>query len=522
MENSNQRVTESQANQYETSTLEYANNLEPSAENERSMLNLVCRLLTILRTERVVFCHWKSNNLLNKSARGDTDLDLLVRRSDVQRFVEVLYRLGFKETRGLAAEKQVPGIVSYFGYDADSGKIINVHAHYQLILGHDNTKNYRLPLDEAFLETAVQEGQFLIPAPEFEFIIFVFRMVLKHSTWDALLGRQGTLAEPERQELQYLQDRISPDIVKEYLIKYLFLIDTTLFEDCIQSLRLDANSWQKIKTGQKLQAILETHSRRTKFLNSIIKLMRRFNTIIQGRVFRNVPKKRLVSGGAVISLVGGDGAGKSTAIEELFNWFSKDFDTKKVHMGKPPRSLFTLAIDVLLRLGRETGNILKQDWTVQSVTNPNIPGLLISLMLLRHVFTARDRYRIYVKMRRFAINGGLVISDRWYLPNICLMDGPKIRQGLGKDQNKRFLRFLMKTEEKYYVRMKAPDLLIVLKVDPEIAVQRRKGDDIAAVRMRCQEIWEANWDGTRPAIIDANRPKEKVILDVKTAVWSFL
>ena len=69
-------------------------------------LGLVSRLCKALEAEGVVYCHWKSNAAITRSARGDNDLDLLVRRADVQRFTEVLYRLKFKEAR-FPPERQV-------------------------------------------------------------------------------------------------------------------------------------------------------------------------------------------------------------------------------------------------------------------------------------------------------------------------------------------------------------------------------------------------------------------------------
>ena len=149
-----------------------------------SVLPLVQELCNVLRMENIDYCHWKSNNMLERSANGDNDLDLLISRADGSRFTEILFRLGFKQAHA-PGEKQMPGVLDYYGYDEQAEKWVHVHAHYQLIMGHDMTKNFRLALERPYLESAVQGELFRVPSVEFEFIILVIRMILKHST----LGR---------------------------------------------------------------------------------------------------------------------------------------------------------------------------------------------------------------------------------------------------------------------------------------------------------------------------------------------
>ena len=83
--------------------------------------------------------------------------------------------------------------------------MVHVHAHYQLVLGHDMTKNYRLPIEDPFLEAAIYDEPMRKASPAFEFIVYVIRMVLKHSTWDSILSRQCALSARELEELRYLR-----------------------------------------------------------------------------------------------------------------------------------------------------------------------------------------------------------------------------------------------------------------------------------------------------------------------------
>ena len=61
------------------------------------VLPLIGRLCEALREQGVAFCHWKSNWRLERWARGEGDLDLLVERADAHLFAAVAHRLGSKQ-----------------------------------------------------------------------------------------------------------------------------------------------------------------------------------------------------------------------------------------------------------------------------------------------------------------------------------------------------------------------------------------------------------------------------------------
>jgi hypothetical protein len=502
---------------------------ESSIRPEQPALKLIFKLCQALAEEDISYCHWKSNNALDRSASGDNDLDLLVSRADIPRFSELLYRLGFKQAKA-PAEKQMPGVLDYYGFDKEADRLIHVHAHYQLILGHDMTKNFRLPIEKAYLESAVQGALFKVPAPEFEFIVFIIRMVLKHSTWDVILGREGTLKTAERQELAYLEARINQYRVHDTLKRHLPYIEVDLFNNCIRALRPACSIWTRVKTGQQLQTKLQANARRPLSMDTYLRLWRRAALVIRRRIFKSASKYRLESGGAMIAVVGGDGAGKSTAVDALYAWLSKHFDTARVHMGKPAWSWTTITVRVILKIGQLLGlypveSSFQETLDQKSLVSPGYPWLL------REACRARDRYWTYVKARRFAADGGLVILDRFPLPQIRLMDGPLaaqfIDQLMGGPQADQFMsphrasrlaKALVKLEESYYNQIMSPELLIVLRVDPEIAVQRKTDEDATSVRERSTEIWELNWEHTDAHIIDASKPKADVLTDIKALI----
>lgn len=488
---------------------------------KKPALDLIYALCQALLSERVSYCHWKSNAAIDRSATGDNDLDLLIDERDSQRFTEILRRLGFKEAR-VAPEQQVPGIQDYFGFDAESGKLVHVHAHYHLVLGDDMTKNYRLPIERPFLASASQGDLFRLPAPEFELVVLVIRMVLKHLTWDAILSRQGRLPKSARGELEYLRARVDCDRVRAIVQEHLADIGVELFERCVDALRPGCPVRTRVEVGRQLQLRLATRARRSLGLDIGLKLWRRGRRAASRRLLKRVSGRRPVSGGAVIALVGGDGAGKSTAVDDLYGWLSNDFDAIKVHMGKPDWSWTTVTLRGLMKLGTALGLFPFARAPIEYASDVPYPVFPGYAAVVREVCAARDRYRTYVKARRFAANGGLVICDRYPIPQIKLMDGPLAGLMTEAKPATPLDRLLVGVEQRYYQRIRPPKLLMVLRLDPEIAVQRKQIEDPVSVRARNQEIWQTAWPETSAHVIDACRSKEEVSAALRSLVWSVI
>jgi thymidylate kinase len=146
-----------------------------------------------------------------------------------------------------------------------------------------------------------------------------------------------------------------------------------------------------------------------------------------------------------------------------------------------------------------------------------------SARLIQQVTVARDRYLMYRRARRFATAGGIVVSDRFPLPEIELMDGPLAGKMLDTPGGSPLVRYLARLERHYYARILDPDILVVLNVDPDLAVERKRGiDDEDVVRSRCEEIRRLDWNRLPAVVIDASRPKDEVLAEIKSAVWSRL
>ncbi len=491
---------------------------------ELDTINLVSRLCRSLEEKCVRYCHWKSNNALDRSATGENDLDLLVSRADAQLFAHILSGLGFKEAEEVP-EKRLPGILNYYGYDREADKLVHVHAHYQLILGHDLTKNYHLPLEREFFKSAFQRDLFKVPEVELEYIVFIIRMILKHATWDTVLMKQGALSTSEREELAYLQVRVDHTRIGEILRLHLPSVNASLFDKCVQVHRLGSSTWSRIMIGRELQSKLKAHARRAGPEDTCLRIWRAVSRRIERRVFKRVFKKRLANGGALIAIVGGDGSGKTTATNEIRKWLAKNFETKRVHLGKPPQSWMTIVVRGIVKVGRLLGVFPYLKASLRYNDNLSSRRLFqIFPLLLRETCTARDRYLAYIKAQRFASNGNLVICDRFPLPQIKLMDAPVVQRLTGAKSTHRVILWLQKLENRYYQSIAPPEYLFALKVDPEIAVKRKVGQDLgedpSTIRPRSQEIWVFDWETTPAHVIDTSRPLNEVLSEVKSIKWT--
>ena len=483
---------------------------------EQPALDIIVKLCRTLAVEKIDYCHWKSNTFLNRSANGENDLDLLISREHGQSFAEILYRLGFKETL-IPKEEELPGVRDYYGWDRKSGRLVHVHAHFQLILGNDLSKNYRLPIENVYLDLSVQKDLFRLPSREFELVVLVIRMVLKHSTWDSVLMRHGQLSKTERSELIDLATEETLSKVDTALSHFPGL-NRNLFDLCLQSLQLGSPYWTRVSAGGQLQKVLRACARYPHWFDVILKLSRRIWQPIQRRVFRLKPKNRLANGGLFIAIVGGDGAGKTTVIDEIYKWFSGKFEVKKLHMGKSDWSWTTIIIRGILKIGTLLRLYpFEGDMYEESLQPHGIPWFI------RAVCTARDRYLTYIQARRFSSSGSLVLCDRYSFADFMKMDGPQCKDAITNSKKTNwFLKFLINKENFYYQQIKLPDLLLVLKVDPEIAVQRKTEETETSVRARSSEVWGLDWEKLSAFEINANRSKEEALAQVKSIIWEHL
>ncbi len=261
---------------------------------------------------------------------------------------------------------------------------------------------------------------------------------------------------------------------------------------------------------RELHRRLLPHARRPP-LTLTLSRMTQWLLTLGGRIrFFRKRGKHFAHGGTVIALLGGDGAGKSTCVREITEWLSDEFNLMTAHLGRPPRSLLTLPVGGAFRVARLLHLAADAD-----EDRERVPGYLAAL---RDVCTARDRYRLYLRARRFALAGGISLCERYPVPQNPTLSGPRL-DAFAPLARTRLGRWLAALEAGYYRQILVPDVLVLLRVDPETAVRRKTDEPADYVRARCQLVWDTDWSGSRVQIVDASRPLAAVLAELKTILW---
>ncbi|MDH4168703.1 MAG: hypothetical protein OEW42_03855 [Acidimicrobiia bacterium] len=483
-------------------------------DHDRPPLGLVVEFCRALGEAGVDYCHWKSNEAIALSANGVNDLDLLVARSHSRVFEAVAARMGFRRARP-SADRLVPGLLDSYGRDPETGLLVHLQAHYQLVLGDDMTKSFHLPIEEAYLASCFQHDVFRLPAPELELMMLVLRLTLKHNTWDAMACAQGALAPSERRELDHLRALVDDRQLATAVDQTIPFIGAELVDRCLGALAPDAPWGERIAAAAALEAAMAGHHRLSPVVDVPTKVARRFRRGASRYLLGRRARKRIDEGGLLIAVVGSDGSGKSSAIDHLATMLTP-FPVRHFHLGKPRRPLPSQMARLVLRAGRVAK--VFPSFTAPP-EDPSAPPHWT--YLLWHAINASDRRREYRRARRFASNGGFALCDRFPLPGLIRTDGPRIEWQTAGRPMSAFGRLMARVEKRRYADVCPPDLLIVLTVDPDRAVRRRPEQDADFVRPRAEEILAATWPASA-AVIDANADHDKVLDEVAAVVWERL
>lgn len=461
----------------------------PASSPRPAVLGLIAELAEALAAYGVPAVQWKGHWKPERWGSGAGDIDLLVPVDAAADLSWVLRRLGFKE--GVSPEG-VPGMTSYFGLDRPSGRLVHVHVHHRLLLGRMWATYYRLAMEQPVLASSRRTGHFRTPSPELELLLLTLDQSLRRSLLDVLIGRGSQRVKTSWPAVRILNERANAEALDRIVAEHLPALAPKLLARCVAALSPETPSWRAFAANLALRRSLAPYA------------VRRGGPIPWPRRGQEW-KKFSATGGSVIALDGTDGSGKSTAASALRTWIGSAFATMHAHFGRPPRSLTTLATGLLLKVSRWLG----------------IPGVDGHLELARYLATARDRFLLYRRVRRYAARGGMAICERYPNNGNRELAGPSTAQGVSAGTDTRLARWMRRLEARYYERIAPPDVLLVLCVDAETAVRRKTNEPEAYVRARAQLMARAAWD-PRAQLIDAGRPFPDVLAELQRRVWEAL
>ncbi|MDB2442532.1 hypothetical protein N9W40_00395 [Flavobacteriales bacterium] len=453
-------------------------------------MKLIKVFLENLEKSDIRYVHWKSNTNIKLALSGIDDLDILVDPNNERDLNDVFKKLKFVRAYSEKDSWQ-DGITHFLGLDIDSQKLVHVHLHYKLALGFDYDKCFKLPIVGLYLENRTKyEGKVYLPSYENEYCILVIRLILKNALTPFLLKlphnqyslfkrakENGVIKDGGYTEFLDLKDNIDKIKLNRTLETTFSFLSKELFEFCVTVLENNNNVIAYFKAGSKLKkelASFRDYGEIISFSKAFIRLysLRFYSLLRKLHIYNKISGKKTEHGGRIIAFVGGDGAGKTTTISNLRRTLKSQFSLTSIHVGKPSMHIKGLIFRLISKIFSSIG-----------FKNLSKAFFYISIAINR-----KNEFRKACKLRD---KGIIVLQDRIPLEGITAMDCPRVHTILkGKFKKLSWL------EKKQYAEIKGVDMLFVMKLNPEIALQRRPEDDPDELRIRSGQIWNNEWVAT--------------------------
>lgn len=484
-------------------------------------LEKTAALVAELNRSDIRYCHWKSNHAVASALAGGTDLDLLVDRSQATNFRSLLSSMGFR-TAIEAGVKPLPAVEHFHAIDEATSEIAHVHAYYRVVSGESLAKNYRLPVEEMLLSNTRFVQQIAVPSPEAELVLFVVRMLIKHTSPVelAFLVRDRRSFEEEKEWLQDASLSGAIDLVADWLPE----IDRELFTRGYEALFTGSSVVARVLAGQRMKSRLRGRARMHPVRAQLVGAGK-FGRLAAHRMRGSSKKLTPGGGGTVIAFVGAEATGKSTVISEVASWLGGHFTVRLIHAGKPPPTALSFVPHRLLpQLRRWFPEHRSTRIATRHRAEPDAPGEISPIHAIRSVMLGHDRRALLQESFARAANGSIILCDRYPSVRPGTIDGPQLTH-LPSSEG-RLVRALVRKEAELYATIPVPDLVIRLRAPLDVTLARNaaraKTEDPDFVRERHAMSEELDFGEVPVHVVDTDRPLADVIDDVKQVIWNAL
>jgi hypothetical protein len=490
-----------------------------------SALQPVTVLLGTLNARGVRYCHWKGTFRLDAAMAGLGDLDLLVDPDHVGGFEDACRDAGFRPTRPVRRDARTDR--HWFALDPGRTAVAHVHVQHDLPLAQGDAWGYVLPWHETVLEARVfdEDRQVWVVDPTVELALFAVRMALT-------VGATGRLAPKRAEEFRWLASRVSAEEVRAAAVPLVGPAAATLMARLATSpptagaLR-DLRRQMRPRPGR--MATRNAAGAGARWTQERVERFRRAVGRRTGRHGTRPRRRTPAGGGRLVAVLGVDGSGKSTVMEETARWLAPVVDVMPAYLGGGKRT--TSPLRHLLRLVHRTCKRIRQPkpgphaHPGQRIVTEEGGGLVRHLRQLWFVLwaltLASARAKSVARAWQSVDRGMLVVADRFPQMQVAgLHDGPLLAPW--REHRSRALRAAARREERLHRQTTArpPDLVIVLSASLAVVSARRQTSDPALLRRKAEIVDTLVFPPeTRVERLDADRPLDEVLADVRRVVW---
>lgn len=493
---------------------------------KKNQISKVEKLFVEFHQRGINYCHFKSNEHLDASFKGLTDLDVLFDINQKDEVKKILISNGFSKFYSVWF-LNYPHVEDFILLDA--GKIFHVHAHFKLIVGKSGVKSYVLPWAKQILDDRIFRKDFNLftSNPIIEMLLLIVRISLKLSFFNTNYNNKREIIDAKR-EFLWLKERVSKNELTTLSISFYGknIKDNieTIYDENINLKNISgfynivSNELKKSRRYNFLQSIFIKYLRKGFLILSIIN--KRFN------LFPNIKNHRTLKGkGLIISLLGADGSGKSTQVKCVKEILSKKMDVRYAYMGSGNgpmswhRNIFKLGNKILKK------SIQKKVAKSHNQKRKEKVDLKYVIKIMYFLSLAIEKRSKLKKLDHFRKKGMICITDRYPQTQIHnYNDG--IHMGNWLNSSNWLLRILAKFEYNCYKKSDhiRPNLVLKLIGNPSVLSYRRKGEMSNEEISKKQNGIQSLTFGSDVDVvqIDANQSKDEIAKQILNKIGESL
>lgn len=498
------------------------------------MLQISRDLFLRWNEKKICYCHWKSNEHLMEGLNGLTDLDVYVAPADKAFAEEALAELQYVK---FVPQKgaRYPMVDEWLGFDYETGKLVHLHLHFQIITGTKYNKEYVFPIDDLMMHTRVQDSEtgVYVISPALELIVLYSRIVLK-----AKNKRTVRVNEDYKKEILYLKERYDRQQLQQFCKALLGERGDKLFQ-MIEAPSVNQQEWYD------LYKLVDSWLRPYKKYNRLVVRIRyRYfhmrairNAVCNRRFHKNyITKKTLPNRGLSVCFIGADGCGKSTVSQEIVKWLSWKVEAKRFYLGSGDHhhSLLKDVLGKAMKRAKSSSAKVTEEKSTHGTEKMPVKKISFKRRILRLGYTilgstyckniAVQAYREIKKASRYTKQGAVALLDRFpqnQFPG--LYDGHKVAIRYLRDGKGGLYQRLMAWREERAIEKAQryqPDLLFKLHLPPEESVRRKPDHTLEEVAAKAAITPKLVFANSKVFDIDATQPYEEELLQIKRLIWN--